>query len=238
MQDFTRAVERIVAGLEKKNRIMTPREREIIAHHEMGHALVSLALPGTGEVHKVSIIPRGVGALGYTISRPTEDRYLMTREELEAKIAVLLGGRAAEKLVFDHLSTGAADDLAKATDIARAMVTRYGMDEDLGHAAYDKQESRFLGDGQQASALTRTYSESTAERIDTGVAEVLDSAFERALGILEANRDVLKRTAAALLERETLEAGEIRELTGGLKRPADDGEGRTEPGARAATPGG
>ena len=113
MNDFTNAVERIVAGLEKRNRLLNPKEREIVAYHEMGHALVALALPGTDPVHKVSIIPRGVGALGYTIQRPTEDRFLMTREELENKMAVLLGGRAAELMVFGHLSTGAADDLRK-----------------------------------------------------------------------------------------------------------------------------
>ncbi len=118
MEDFTAAIERIVAGLEKRNRLLNPREREIVAYHEMGHALVAMALPGVDPVHKVSIIPRGMGALGYTIQRPIEDRFLMTREELENKMAVLLGGRAAEWLVFAHLSTGAADDLAKVTDIA------------------------------------------------------------------------------------------------------------------------
>src|SRR5512139_3574454 len=144
LEDFTVAVERIVAGLEKKNRVLNPREREVVAYHEMGHELVALALPGSDAVHKVSIIPRGIGALGYTIQRPTEDRYLMTREELEHKIMVLLGGRAAEVLIFGQLSTGAADDLAKVTDIARDMVTRYGMDEALGYVAYDAEKPRFL----------------------------------------------------------------------------------------------
>ena len=144
LEDFTVAIERIVAGLEKKNRVLNAREREIVAYHEMGHALVALSLPGADPVHKVSIIPRGIGALGYTIQRPTEDRFLMTREELEHKIMVLLGGRAAEKLVFGHLSTGAADDLAKVTDIARDMVTRYGMVEQLGYVAYEAQPPRFL----------------------------------------------------------------------------------------------
>src|SRR5215472_10593926 len=129
LEDFTSAVERIVAGLEKKSRILNQREREVVAHHEMGHALVALALPGTDPVHKVSIIPRGIGALGYTIQRPTEDRFLMTREELENKMTVLLGGRAAEHVIYGRLSTGAADDLAKVTDIARSMVMRYGMEE-------------------------------------------------------------------------------------------------------------
>ena len=146
MADFNNAVERIVAGLEKRNRLLNPKEREIVAYHEMGHALVALALPGVDVVHKVSIIPRGIGALGYTIQRPTEDRFLMTRAELENKMAVLLGGRAAELLVFDHFSTGAADDLRRVTDIARSMVTRYGMSEALGSVAYDREPGTFLLD--------------------------------------------------------------------------------------------
>src|SRR5437867_3182942 len=131
MTDFNNAVERMVAGLEKRNRLLNPKEREIVAYHEMGHALIALSLPGVDPVHKVSIIPRGVGALGYTIQRPIEDRFLMTKEELENKMAVLLGGRAAELIVFNHLSTGAADDLRRVTDISRSMVTRYGMSEKL-----------------------------------------------------------------------------------------------------------
>lgn len=144
LQDFTATIERIVAGLEKKSRVLNPKERETVAHHEMGHALVALALPETDPVHKISIIPRGIGALGYTLQRPTEDRFLMTRTDLEHKIAVLLGGRAAEKLVFGELSTGAADDLARATDIARDMITRFGMDEGLGYIAFEAQRPRFL----------------------------------------------------------------------------------------------
>lgn len=223
MEDFTLAIERIVAGLEKKNRLMNPREREIVAYHEMGHALVSIALPGTGDVHKVSIIPRGVGALGYTIQRPTEDRYLMTRGELDDKIAVLMGGRAAEDLIFGHLTTGAADDLAKATDIARAMVARYGMDERLGHAAFDKQTGGFLGQQQEAGYLTRTFSEHTAEQIDQGVVETLARCFERARGILSQNRPVLERCARLLLERETLEGDELADLTEELSAQIADG---------------
>ncbi len=222
MRDFTAAIERIVAGLEKKNRLINPREREIVAHHEMGHALVGIALKGTDEVHKVSIIPRGVGALGYTIQRPTEDRYLMTREELEAKITVLLAGRAAEKLIFDHLSTGASDDLARCTDIARAMVARYGMDEEIGHAALDRETAQFLG-GQDMPG-PRRFSDATAERIDAGVKEILDNGFERALGILRTNRKVLERCAKELLERETLEADELRKLTEDMRREKDENE--------------
>ena len=145
LRDFTEAIERLIAGLEKRNRVLNPTERRVVAHHELGHTMVAMALPGTDPVHKVSIIPRGVGALGYTIQRPTEDRFLMTRGELENKMAVLLGGRAAEEVVFGHLSTGAADDLAKVTDIARSMVMRYGMVKSLGHVAYEEERAPFLG---------------------------------------------------------------------------------------------
>jgi len=220
MDDFTRAIERIIAGLEKKNRLMNPKEREIVAFHEMGHALVALATPGTDEVHKVSIIPRGVGALGYTIQRPTEDRFLMTRAELANKVAVLLGGRAAEKLVFNHTSTGAADDLAKATDIARAMVTRYGMDAELGHAAYDRERTPFLGGSEELMPSPRNFSDATAERIDAGVRAILDAAFDQALKSLRTNRKVLDKCAAELLERETLDAPELAKLTESLRKPA------------------
>ncbi|TAK40609.1 MAG: ATP-dependent metallopeptidase FtsH/Yme1/Tma family protein, partial [Betaproteobacteria bacterium] len=144
LDDFTHAVERIVAGLEKKNRLLNEKERRVVAYHEMGHALVAMSLPGADPVHKISIIPRGVGALGYTIQRPTEDRFLMTREELENKMAVLLGGRAAEEAVFGHLSTGAADDLVKVTGIARSMAMRYGMVGTLGHVAYEEERAPFL----------------------------------------------------------------------------------------------
>ncbi|MEJ5212242.1 MAG: cell division protein FtsH, partial [Burkholderiales bacterium] len=187
--------------------------------HEMGHALVALALPGTDPVHKVSIIPRGIGALGYTIQRPTEDRYLMTRQELENKIAVLLGGRAAEKLVFGELSTGAADDLAKATDIARDMITRYGMDEDLGYIAYEAQRPRFL-DVPELTAGGCRVAESTQARIDAAVRGIVMGVFQRAYGILADNRAVLDRCAAELLARETLDEAAIQALTADLKKPA------------------
>ncbi|GAB4258395.1 MAG: ATP-dependent zinc metalloprotease FtsH [Pararhodobacter sp.] len=221
MEDFNNAVERIIAGLEKKNRVLNPREREIVAHHEMGHALVAMALPGVDPVHKVSIIPRGIGALGYTIQRPTEDRFLMTREELENKIAVLLGGRAAEKIIYDHLSTGAADDLVKATDIARAMVARYGMDPDLGHVSYDTDRPGFLGSGDQSSWLNRRYSDATAERMDAKVREVIDRVFDRTLALLDANRELLKETSRALLERETLGDSELSAIAERVERPTD-----------------
>ena len=219
MEDFSQAVERIIAGLEKKNRVLTPREREIVAHHEMGHALMAMALPGVDPVHKVSIIPRGVGALGYTIQRPTEDRFLMTRDELENKIAVLLGGRGAEKIVFGHLSTGAADDLVKATDIARAMVARYGMDPDLGHVSYDTDRPGFLGTTEQGSWLSRRYSDATAERMDVAVRAIIDRVFARTLSTLEENRDLLVATARELLERETLAEADLAAVATRVRRP-------------------
>ncbi len=212
MDDFNNAVERIVAGLEKRNRILNAREREIVAHHEMGHALVAMALPGVDPVHKVSIIPRGIGALGYTIQRPTEDRFLMTREELENKIAVLLGGRAAEKVIYDHLSTGAADDLVKATDIARAMVARYGMDPDLGHVSYDTERTGFLGGGDQSPWLNRRHSEATAERMDAAVKAIIGDIFARTVALLETNRALLEETSRDLLDRETLDEPDLRAI--------------------------
>jgi cell division protease FtsH len=213
MEDFNLAIERIVAGLEKKNRLLNPREREIVAHHEMGHALVAAALPGADSVHKISIIPRGIGALGYTIQRPTEDRYLMTREELENKMAVLLGGRAAAHLVFGHLSTGAADDLSKATEIARSMVTRYGMGG-LGPVTYETEPNAFLG---MPGGSRRLYAEETAREIDVAVRGLVESAFGRARGILLANRPLLDESAKALLVRETLAGADLLALLGRVR---------------------
>ena len=211
MNDFNVAIERIVAGLEKKNRLLNPREREIVAHHEMGHALVAAALPGTDAVHKISIIPRGIGALGYTIQRPTEDRYLMTREELDNKMAVLLGGRAAEHLVFGHLSTGAADDLAKATDIARSMVTRFGMDAALGPVAYQTEPSSLLG---QAFGSQRLYGEETAREVDVAVRGIIEAQFQRARALLATNRALLDEAARVLLAKETLAGEELEGILG------------------------
>lgn len=217
LQDFTATIERIVAGLEKKSRVLNPKERETVAHHEMGHALVALALPETDPVHKISIIPRGIGALGYTLQRPTEDRFLMTRTDLEHKIPVLLGGRAAEKLVFGELSTGAADDLARATDIARDMITRFGMDEGLGYIAFEAQRPRFLDTPELAHGGCRV-AESTQARIDQAIRDIVMGVFERAYRILDINRAVLERCARELLARETLDESDIRQLTQGLVR--------------------
>lgn len=214
--DFSRAIERIVAGLEKKNRLLNPKEKEIVAHHEMGHALVALSLPGTDKVHKVSIISRGIGSLGYTIQRPTEDRYLMTREELANKVTVLLGGRAAERLIFDKLSTGAADDLAKATDIARSMATRYGMEETLGNVAYETDRTPLLGTNERQTYLERQFSEETAREIDEAVKAILATGYEAARAILVRNRSLLEKSAQQLMHEETLSEAALTTLAADL----------------------
>ncbi|HEX6112635.1 MAG TPA: ATP-dependent zinc metalloprotease FtsH, partial [Geminicoccaceae bacterium] len=207
MADFNNAIERIIAGLEKKNRLLNPKERKVVAYHELGHALVALTLPGVDPVHKVSIIPRGVGALGYTMQRPTEDRFLMTIEELENKMTVLLGGRAAEQLVFGEISTGAADDLMRVTEIARSMVTRYGMDATLGQAALETERGTFLG--QPIEGGGRRFSEDTAREIDLAVRQRIDQAYQKALEILRTRRGELESLAATLLEKETLTSEEL-----------------------------
>ncbi len=211
MADFNAGIERIIAGLERKNRLLNPREREIVAYHEMGHAIVASAIAGSDPVHKVSIIPRGIGALGYTIQRPTEDRFLMTRAELENRMAVLMGGRAAEHVVFDHLSTGASDDLARIADIARSMVTRYGMEPALGHVAFDGDQRSMLGPGGEAFRQ-RAYSEDTAREIDCAVRRTVLTSFDRARAILIENREVLEESARLLLDKETLDAADLARL--------------------------
>ncbi|WP_282607405.1 ATP-dependent zinc metalloprotease FtsH [Pelagibius sp. Alg239-R121] len=213
MEHFTAAIERIVGGLEKKSRLLNPHERKVVAFHEMGHALVATALPGMDPVHKISIIPRGVGALGYTMQRPTEDRFLVTQSELENKMAVLLGGRAAEQIVFEEVSTGAADDLEKASEIARHMVTRFGMSEKLGQVTYEMRQQAFLGEGVIGNSERREYSEETARNIDRCIRELTDHALKRAREVLTTYRRQLDEGAARLLERETLTSGDLPRLT-------------------------
>jgi len=216
--DFTSAIERIVAGLEKKNRILSPKEREIVAYHEMGHALVASVLPGVDRVQKISIIPRGIGALGYTIQRPTEDRFLMTEDEIDNKMAVLLGGRAAERLIFGKVSTGAADDLAKASDLARSAATQFGMVPSLGDVAYDRQRSLLLQGAEQPPGwLERSYSEQTAREIDCAVRDFVARASDRAFAELKSRRDILERGAKQLLEKETLSGADLQELLASSK---------------------
>jgi len=210
MSEFEEAVERIVAGLEKKNRLINAREREIVAHHEMGHAIVALSLPGTDPVHKISIIPRGIAALGYTMQVPTDDRFLMSKTELMNKIATLLGGRAAEELVFSDVSTGAHNDLSRATDIAKSMVKEYGMSGVLGqvYLSHDRR-NQFLDLGQQPRG---DYSEATAQAIDAEVKEIISAQYKVALEILNERKDVLKNGAGILLQKEKIDGEEIRAL--------------------------
>ncbi len=221
LEDFSEAIERIVAGLEKKNRLLNPKERRVVAYHEMGHALVALSLPGTDAVHKVSIIPRGIGSLGYTIQRPTEDRFLMTQSELDNKMAVLLGGRAAETIVFKEISTGAADDLAKVTDIARSMVSRFGMVPALGQITYEGEPPRFLGVPAPAG-LERRYSDETARKIDDAVRGLVEKAFDKAMAVLKDRRAILDKAAAELLRKETLSGDDLAELISQTSRPEPD----------------
>ena len=216
LDDFTQAIERIVAGLEKRNRLLNPHERKVVAHHEMGHALVAMALPGVDPVQKVSIIPRGIAALGYTIQRPIEDRFLMDRAELMNRMAVLLGGRAAESLVFEEVSTGAADDLAKASEIARSMVVRYGMDPKLGQVAYEPESASFPGMPGGADWRPRHYGEETATAIDTAVRGLIETAFQKAVSILTTNRPLLDRAATDLLAKETMSGDDLRSVAGKL----------------------
>jgi cell division protease FtsH len=207
LDDFVAAIERIVAGLEKR-RLINPGEKAVIAHHEMGHALIGMLLNPDSPIQKVSVIPRGIGALGYTIQRPSEDRYLMSSADLRNRMAMLLAGRAAEQLVFDEITTGAADDLVKATDIARAMVTRYGMSDAVGLTALEEPQPLFL-DGPGAYTGT-DYGPQMAQKVSEAVSGLLATAFARALELLRSNRAVLEEAAQALVQCETLNEEQLR----------------------------
>ena len=210
MAEFEEAVERVVAGLEKKNRLINTEEKKIVAYHELGHALVALALPGTDPVRKITIVPRGIAALGYTMQVPTEDRFLMRRTELLNKIATLLGGRAAEEIVFGDISTGAHNDLSRATDIARSMVREYGMSQKLGQVYFaNDRRPQFLGAMPEGRS---DYSEATAETIDEEVREIIGAQYQVAREILERRRPVLEKAAALLLEKEKIDGEELKRL--------------------------
>jgi len=210
LAELQEAVERVVAGLEKRQRVLSAKEKERVAHHEAGHALVALALPGTDTVQKISIIPRGIAALGYTLQLPVQDRFLLTQGELEDRIAVLLGGRVGEELVFGDVSTGAQDDLVKATEIARAMVRSYGMSSRIGHLSFDRPGSP----GQDRLAVLEhdDYSEQTAREIDAEVRRVVEAQHGRVRKLLAAREPALRATAAALVAKETLSGDELRAL--------------------------
>jgi len=202
MADFNEAFERVVAGLERKTRVLNPEEKQIVAYHEVGHALVGSLMPGSHKVGKISIVPRGVGALGYTLQLPEEDRYLMAEDEIRGRIATLLGGRSAEEVVFDKVSTGASDDIQKVTDMAERMVTLYGMDDKLGPIAYERPQQQFL-DGM--SSTRRTVGAQVASQIDEVVRHIVEAAHQAARQILITNRTLLDETAQHLLKEEVLE---------------------------------
>jgi len=208
MADFDEAIDRVVAGLQKKNRVMNAQEKEIVAFHESGHAIVAESVEHADPVHKISVIPRGIAALGYTQQQPTEDRYLMTRSELLDRLAVLLGGRVAEELVFGEISTGAQNDLQRATDIARSMVTEYGMSDLLGLVTYERpRQPMFLP---ESFSPGKNYSESKATQIDEEVARFVEEAHQRVLKILSERRNVLDDLAHLLSEKESVQGDELR----------------------------
>ncbi|MFG6104576.1 ATP-dependent zinc metalloprotease FtsH [Leptolyngbyaceae cyanobacterium CCMR0082] len=209
--DFAEAIERVVAGLEKKSRVLNAKEKEIVAYHEVGHAMVGSLMEGGGQVEKISIVPRGMAALGYTLQLPTEDRFLRSSDELKGQIATLLGGRSAEEVVFGSITTGAANDLQRATEVAEQMVTTYGMSDVLGPLAYDKgQQSSFLDSGMPNAR--RNMSEETARAIDAEVKGLVEAAHEQALTILRTNRDLLESISQQLLEEEVIEGDTLREM--------------------------
>jgi cell division protease FtsH len=218
--DFDEAIDRVVAGLQKKNRVMNPREKEIVAFHESGHAIVAESVEHADPVHKISIIPRGIAALGYTQQQPTEDRYLMTRSELLDRLAVLLGGRVAEEMVFGEISTGAQNDLQRATDMARSMVTEYGMSERLGLVTYERpRQSMFLPAN---FTPNKTYSEEKAGQIDEEISRVIEEAHQRVRGILSAHRNVLDELARLVSQTEIVQGDVLRKMLG--KPPRRDSE--------------
>ena len=209
--ELQEAVERVIAGLEKKNRVLNQMEKERVAHHELGHALVALSIPGADAVQKISIIPRGIAALGYTIQLPTEDRFLMTKSELENKIAVLLGGRVAEEIIYREVSTGAQDDLMKATDIAKSMVKRYGMSEKLGLLSFERdRQPLFLQNGQPQAP--GDYSEETAREIDCEVHRIIDEQYARVSRVLNSQQEVFREAAAVLLKKEIITGEELKAI--------------------------
>jgi len=211
LAELQEAVERVIAGLEKKNRVLNPKEKERVAHHEVGHALMALSIPGADAVQKISIIPRGIAALGYTLQLPTEDRFLMTKSELENKIAVLLGGRVAEEIIYHEVSTGAQDDLMKATDIAKSMIKLYGMSDKLGQLSLERdRQPLFLQTGQPHAP--GDYSEETAREIDCEVRRIIDEQHARVSTVLDSQQDVLREAAAVLLGRETITGEELKAI--------------------------
>jgi len=221
-EEFEQAIDRIIAGLEKKNRVLNDREKNIVAYHETGHALVAAFTATAEKVHKITIVPRGIGSLGFTLQLPTEDRYLMSKTELLEKIDVLLGGRAAEELTFGEITTGAQNDLQKATNIARSMVTLYGMNEKLGQATYNAPGGQFLQE--QQLFQQKEISDETAKLIDDEVRAILAERMVEVKKLLATKKDLLEKVASVLLEKETLESEEFLELVGQAKEGAASDE--------------
>jgi len=218
LADFNEAIERVVTGLEKRSRVLNETEKKTVAYHEVGHAIIAALMPGAGKVEKISVVPRGVGALGYTLQLPEEDRFLMIEDEIRGRIATLLGGRSAEELIFGKVSTGASDDIQKATDLAERAVTLYGMSDDLGPVAFEKIQQEFLGG---FSNPRRPVSPKVAEQIDREVKEIVDGAHHIALTTLDRNRDLLEETAQTLLQQEILEGAQLRERLNQVQAPAE-----------------
>ena len=218
-QDFDNAIERVVAGLEKKNRLLNPRERTIVAYHETGHAVVAAFTKGADPVHKISIIPRGIGALGYTIQLPTEDRFLLTEDELLGKIDVLLGGRASEQVFFNEISTGASNDITRATDIARKMITDYGMSGKFANVVLPSQRSPLFMP-EESLPTQREYSDSTQQYVDEEITRVIAQRYDRAVKFLGEKRETVERIARRLLEVETIDEAEFKKLLGETNPPA------------------
>ncbi|NEO57971.1 MAG: ATP-dependent zinc metalloprotease FtsH [Okeania sp. SIO3B5] len=217
-KDFAEAIERVIAGLEKRSRVLSDREKKIVAYHEVGHALVGAIMPGSGKVEKISIVPRGMAALGYTLQLPTEDRFLRNEQEIRGQIATFLGGRAAEEIIFGNITTGASGDLQKATDFAEQMVTTYGMSKVLGPLAYERSgKGGFLANGGVNSR--RLLSEKTAEAIDNEVKEIVEKAHQEALDILNHNRDLLEKISQQILEQEVIEGEELYNLLDQARSP-------------------
>src|SRR5918999_1376756 len=240
MSELEEAIDRVVAGLERKSRVMSEKEREIVAFHEMGHALVALSVPNADPVHRVTIIPRGAAALGMTMQRPLEDRYLMTEPELADRLAILLGGRTAEEIAFEQISTGAQNDLERATEIARAMVVEYGMSERLGPLSFGRDGFRGADGRMLFPGERREMSDETAKLVDEEVARIVNEAHDRARTILDERKDLLDRLARLLMEREVLEGKELRERVEGrvpaAERAGDEGQVAPEgSSARRAT---
>lgn len=216
MKDFNEAIERVVAGLEKRSRVLNEVEKKTVAYHEVGHAIVGALMPGAGRVQKISIVPRGVGALGYTLQMPEEDRFLMIEDEIRGRIATLLSGRSAEEIIFGKVSTGASDDIQKATEMAERSVTIYGMSDDLGPIAFEKAQQQFI---EGYGSPRRSVSPKVAEEIDREVKEIVDNAHHMALSILTKNKDLLHETAEILLEKEILEGEELKDQLAKAQRP-------------------